>query len=414
MSILRYEENGIEFFTVQATGESGISYSGLAILCGVNQSTITKLISKLSDLTLFQNKEQTQLDSNSSNSFNPMQTKILKRLQAFRGKDLHLEGDYKKQGGAVKILRADFCAAVIKHYALEGREIAEHSMDKFITLGMNTWIQSITGWQIEATPTDFKTSVTPNQQPVNQNKNLKIEQLKKQLDRLQQDLTVALKHRHAIHNVVEKPTVVDLSLNQIIHTAVHVQAEKLNQAITTVQSLRENVIVLETINNQIQKYDNLWQSFNQVTKIVEELRQENKDLNKVIQQQKIFLSSRRKAKAQLQAISTKNLNTILQPRIKEITAILMQYQKRTGGNRAINTCTKKANIYARYEVGQSLAEIASALNLPYETVKTYVKTTRADIKRYFDTQKQKESKRLSEKFNLLHKSPLNPPTLGDF
>ncbi len=72
------------------------------------------------------------------------------------------------------------------------------------------------------------------------------------------------------------------------------------------------------------------------------------------------------------------------------------------------------NIYARYEVGQSLAEIASALNLPYETVKTYVKTTRADLKRYFDTQKQKESKRLSEKFNLLHKSPLNPPTLGDF
>ena len=108
MSILRYEENGIEFFTVEATGESGISHRGLAILCGVAHWTINDLVKNLEA------------------------KKAAKRLKAFVGKELHLEGVYKKQGGEIKILRADFCAAVIKHYALEGRSTAEHSMDKFI------------------------------------------------------------------------------------------------------------------------------------------------------------------------------------------------------------------------------------------------------------------------------------------
>ena len=114
MNILRYEENDIEFFTIQATGESGISHSGLAILCGVSKQSITNLLQNLST------------------------KQAPKRLKVFTDKDLHLSTNFRKQGGEVKILRADFCAAVIKHYALEGREIAEHSMDKFMTLGINT------------------------------------------------------------------------------------------------------------------------------------------------------------------------------------------------------------------------------------------------------------------------------------
>ena len=57
-------------------------------------------------------------------------------------------------------------------------------------------------------------------------------------------------------------------------------------------------------------------------------------------------------------------------------------QQRTGGTRGINTCTKKAKIYARYEIGQSLSEIAQALKIPYETVKTYVKLTRAELRKH--------------------------------
>jgi ribosome-binding protein aMBF1 (putative translation factor) len=41
--VMRAEQNGVEFYTVEATGESGMSQSGLAALVGVDQSTISKL-----------------------------------------------------------------------------------------------------------------------------------------------------------------------------------------------------------------------------------------------------------------------------------------------------------------------------------------------------------------------------------
>ena len=362
MSILRYEENGIEFFTVQATGESGISHSGLAVLCGVSKQAIDKLVKNLPTLQL------------------------PKRLKAFVDKNLHLPIKHHKKGGQVKILRADFCAATIKHYALEGREIAEHSMDKFMTLGINTWIQSITGWQNESQPHVSRTSVTSNPSPIHFNTDIDSENLLEQIEILHHNLLVALKHRHAIHNIVEKPTVVDLSLNQIVHTAVHVQAEKLNQALLTLESIREHVRAFTAIKQQISQYDNLWQSFNQITNLLAELRQENTYLKQVVQQQKVLVSPRRKAKSQLINTSRTSLKTVLEPRIKEITVILMESQKRIGGNRAINTCTKKATIYAFYEIGQSLDEIAMSLKMPYETVKTYVKLTRAEIRNYYSEQ----------------------------
>ncbi len=58
----------------------------------------------------------------------------------------------------------------------------------------------------------------------------------------------------------------------------------------------------------------------------------------------------------------------------------MKSQKRPGRKRALSTCTKRAQIYARYEIGQSLEEIAQALKMPYQTVKSYVKLTRKELK----------------------------------
>lgn len=319
MDILRYESEGIEFFTVQATGESGISHRGLAILCGVTHTEINKLV-------------------------NNLETKQApKRLKAFSDKDLHLETKHHKKGGVVKILRADFCAAVIKHYALEGREIAEHSMDKFMTLGINTWIQSTTGWQIQRTPstvTDLSEASVPN--AINLQTDIEGDNLLYQIDQLHHDLMVALKQRHAIHNIVEKPTVVDLSLNQIVHTAVHVQADKLNRALITLQSIRKTIKTLTTINQKIIQYNDLWQSFNQINNLIAEFRQENTYLKQVIEQQKILFSPRRKAQSQLSTYN--NLKTALTPRIQEITAILMKSQIRKGGSRANHTCTRKATI----------------------------------------------------------------------
>lgn len=125
--IIRAVEDGVEFFTVEATGESGMSYSGLANLSGVDKSTVGRLISDL------------------------LQAKTPKRLQPWIGKDLHLLHEYTKRGGKVKILRSDFCAAVIKHYAFEGNEVAEYSLEKFADIGMRSWIQTITEWQPQET-----------------------------------------------------------------------------------------------------------------------------------------------------------------------------------------------------------------------------------------------------------------------
>lgn len=60
-------------------------------------------------------------------------------------------------------------------------------------------------------------------------------------------LKIALKHRHAIHNIVEKPVAVDLSLNRIIHTAVHEQAIKLNQAVNSLETIKQKAIALELL-----------------------------------------------------------------------------------------------------------------------------------------------------------------------
>ena len=47
MNITRVERDGVEFFTIDATGESGISESGLARLCGVSRQSIHELLRSL-------------------------------------------------------------------------------------------------------------------------------------------------------------------------------------------------------------------------------------------------------------------------------------------------------------------------------------------------------------------------------
>jgi CRISPR-associated endoribonuclease Cas6 len=72
--------------------------------------------------------------------------------------------------------------------------------------------------------------------------------------------------------------------------------------------------------------------------------------------------------------------TLLAKRIEELTAKLMFFQKRTGGERARSVCQRRATILARQELGESLIAIASDLQMPYETVKTYAKRARRTLK----------------------------------
>ncbi len=365
MSILRREENNVEFFTIQATGESGMSQSGLARLCGVKPHTVNQLLKSV-------------ITSSCPDFLKPLQCEELTLITSVH--------EFKN----VTIIKDSVCARILEWYAFESQrptEKARQAFRQFAAMGIRVWIQSLTGWQnsvrLPIPETTSSQSVPQSPKQPQALEDPEISPLIKQINALQHQLKIALKHRHAIHNIVEKPVAVDLSLNRIVHTAVHEQAEKLNQALATLEAIRKQVISLELLTWKISQSETMAITLDQLTKTIEQMRQENKQLKKVIQQQQILLAPRRKAPHQLQVSNSGNLDTLLQPRIQEIIAILMQSQKRTGGNRAINTCTKKARIYARYEMGQSLDEIASALDLSYETVKTYVKLTRAEIKDYF-------------------------------
>jgi hypothetical protein len=122
LSILRTQENGVEYFTVVETGESGLSQRGLARACGKRISTIQALIKNLTD------------------------GKAPKRLERFIGKDLTLTDEAVKNGQKVTVYKSAFCSAVIKHYAYLGSETAQDIDDAIGEIGLNSYIQGKTGW----------------------------------------------------------------------------------------------------------------------------------------------------------------------------------------------------------------------------------------------------------------------------
>ncbi len=83
---------------------------------------------------------------------------------------------------------------------------------------------------------------------------------------------------------------------------------------------------------------------------------------------------------QKESIETMAVETLLAQRVREIFEALMSTQKRTGGSRAKNICQTRATILARREFGESLVDIATDLQMPYETVKTYGKLARRALK----------------------------------
>ena len=360
-NILRHESDGIEFFTVQATGESGMSQSGLARLCGVTQKAVDNLLERLST-------------SSCSDFLKPLQDEELTL------------GTSVNEFNNATILKDSVCARILEWYAFESQrptEKARQAFRQFAAIGIRTWIQSITGWDSlpETRVFNFQPSIPEATEQMALD-DVDVANLLKQLKSLRQDLNLALKHRHIIHNVVEKPVAVDLSLNRIVHTAIHEQAIKLNQAIATLKTIQQTVEKLQNLNRKIEQHTQIYSSLDRITSVVEQLRQENENQKRVINRQQVLISARRKSLKQLTSTEINDLHGYLKPRIEEICAILMKSQQRTGGTRAINTCIKRARIYARYEIGQSLEQIAKALKMPYQTVKSYVKLTRAEMKNY--------------------------------
>lgn len=72
-------------------------------------------------------------------------------------------------------------------------------------------------------------------------------------------------------------------------------------------------------------------------------------------------------------------------RIEELSALFLSQRQRQGGSRAEKTAQLWATILARREGGESLQQIAADLEMPYETVKTYVKLARRALHSAPDT-----------------------------
>lgn len=137
MSILRVEQDQIEFFTFEATGLSGMSETGLARLVGVSQQSVHDLIQNIiTGLTR-------------SKCFKP-----------FAGKDFILQAKVTINGKRVpvSIIPAHICTVIINYYAFISdykTETAYYSSLKFSEMGIERWIQGITGWKPPAPATEL-------------------------------------------------------------------------------------------------------------------------------------------------------------------------------------------------------------------------------------------------------------------
>lgn len=71
---------------------------------------------------------------------------------------------------------------------------------------------------------------------------------------------------------------------------------------------------------------------------------------------------------------------VLAQRIADLTEIFLGQRQRRGGDRARHAAENWATILARREMGESLSAIAQDLEMPYETVKTYIKLARRALR----------------------------------
>jgi hypothetical protein len=124
-AIVRAEIDGVEFF-VLTSGESGMSISGLARLCGVTQQALSKMLQSVPTSSC---------------------PEFLKCLQ---------EVELMPTTNNVTFIHDQACATILEWYAFESRRTTDKARTtyrKFAQAGIRTWIQHQTGWQPEKVET---------------------------------------------------------------------------------------------------------------------------------------------------------------------------------------------------------------------------------------------------------------------
>jgi hypothetical protein len=132
MSILRVEQDGVEFFTDAVTGYCEMSESGLARLCDVTKQSMNE---KIQDILTGKS--------------------VPECLEEFASRDVSRQARLRINGLLVNVCLypSDFCAAMIEYYAFDSRyktKAALKAYRKFAKKGIDAWIQKITGWNAPA------------------------------------------------------------------------------------------------------------------------------------------------------------------------------------------------------------------------------------------------------------------------
>jgi len=120
----------IEIYVSDDGKISGLSISGLARLCGVNQSTMSKLVNNL----------ETGMLSSTTKCLEPLCGK------AFTPCVTGVNG--------AKIVDHRTVARIVRFYAYEStaaNDIAKHSFDKFSEIGIDKWLKQSTGFKEDNT-----------------------------------------------------------------------------------------------------------------------------------------------------------------------------------------------------------------------------------------------------------------------
>jgi hypothetical protein len=147
MTITRVVRDDVEFFTIDRTGESGMSEAGLARLCDVSRQSVMRIIRETG---VTKNRKNYSEDASSGNS---------------RVYPKGLTPEERSYISHFYFISASVCADVIEYFAIDSRhktEAALFAYRKFAKMGINAWIQEMTDWHGNAVPkngivTDFKT-----------------------------------------------------------------------------------------------------------------------------------------------------------------------------------------------------------------------------------------------------------------
>jgi hypothetical protein len=151
-SLLRRKDEYGEYFTVKATGQSGMSYRGLTRFIGKTHHTaVSRWVERVQKAPLVQND-------------------LPECFKPFAGKRLTLVQYYDPEGR--EILEDTFCAAVVKYFASEApkdqRTVKATESDNLIRqVGMRQLIHLRTGWKPDVSPQDFEVKLTRHKQRLN-------------------------------------------------------------------------------------------------------------------------------------------------------------------------------------------------------------------------------------------------------